>query len=267
MNEQYTKGMEPFYSPFDNFIIKSDPKDEYTVFLEASNEEEDKQKEVVFRKALEEEAESYLAKGIISWDHLHKITGDPKFIIGEPQDVGFKDSKTFVKGKLYKGVDHAESVVKLIRAESKRLGSSIGGYYKKKEPLGKAMGIVKVIWDETAITYKPVNATTMGKVSLIPFGAFSKALAAGAQLNPSLMSGGESITRESMQGVKKDHLQDVMDELAWRLSKGSLKTDDDLKNYLEYKGVPFMYENVKSVLIKKFYEGGKDNGRERKRSA
>jgi len=41
-----------FYTPLTNIIVKADKDDPYTLYLEASNENADDQKEVVFTKAL-----------------------------------------------------------------------------------------------------------------------------------------------------------------------------------------------------------------------
>ncbi|KKN02805.1 hypothetical protein LCGC14_1114000 [marine sediment metagenome] len=242
----------PFYAPFPTFMIKSDKKDPYTVYLEASNEEFDTQGETVLRKALEDEAESYLRKGILSWDHLHKLTGDPEFIIGEPQDVQFKKDTTFVKGRLYKDVPKAKGIVSLLKSGCTRLGASIGGFIREKKNLGKALAsVLKIIWDETAITYKPVNDRTRGKVSLIPIGAFAKALAAGSGVDTATFTGGRAISSESLQGstVKVD---DLMGEFAWRLEQGDIKTEDDLSDFLEYHNVPFLQGNLKKVLVGKY---------------
>jgi len=241
-----------FYAPFPSFLIKADKKDPYTVFLEASNEDFDDQGESVLKKALEDEAESYLRKGIISWDHLHKITGDPEFIIGEPQDVQFKKDTTFVKGRLYKDVPKANGIVSLLKSGCTRLGASIGGYVREKKELGKALAsVIKLIWDETAITYKPVNNRTRGKVSLIPIGAFAKALAAGSGVDTASFTGGRAMSPESLQGsaVKVD---DLMGEFAWRLQQGDIKTEEDLSDFLEYHNVPFLQGNLKKVLIGKY---------------
>jgi len=247
---------EPFYCPLGSFIIKSDPQDEHIIYLEASNEEPDTQKEVVFMKALEQEAESYLTKGIVSWDHLHKIEGDPKYIIGEPLDVKFSNSKTFVKARLYEGVEMAESVRRLAKANSTKLGASIGGFIRKREPVNDSLsGISGVMWDEVAITYKPVNSSTMGRVSLIPMEVFNKALMAGSGINPAEFSGGRALIGESLQGADgKKAMVEVVEELVQRLAKGDIRTDDDFKEFLDYKNVPFLYGALKEVVTKKFKE-------------
>lgn len=250
--------LSPFYSPFTEIILKSDPNDDYTIFIEASNESPDQQSEVLFMKALENEAENYLRKGIISWDHLHKIKGNPEYIIGEPEDVGFKGKKTFVKGRLYKGVRFAEAVVRMMKANSSRLGASVGGFIRRRKKMAQQAlsGVTGVLWDETAITYKPVNDTTMGKVSLIPIGAFAKALAAGTGVDAGSFTGGRALSNESLQGAnakKKEKLvETVVNELVWRLSKGDIRSEEDFKDFLEFQNAPFLYGQLKNLVVKKF---------------
>jgi hypothetical protein len=247
------ENFDPFYSPMGQIIIKSDPNDAYTVFLEASNEERDKSREIVFMKALQEQAEDYLKGGVISWDHLHKLEKSPKYIIGEPQDVGFKENRTFVKGKLYKGVEFADAVVRLLKAQSSRLGASIGGYVKKRVSLNKALsGITQVIWDETAVTYKPTNASTLGKVSLIPFGAFTKALMLGSGVDSSMFTGGRALSPESLQGANNVEVQPVINELLMRIKSGDIRSEDDFQDYLEFQGATHLYKPLKNLMVQKF---------------
>ncbi len=241
---------KPFYTPFTgDLMIKADENDPYTVYIEASNESPDKQKDVVFMKALHDERDNFLKKGIISWDHLHKIEGSPEYIVGEPLDVGFKEGRTFVKARLYKGVKYAESIVDLLKAKCTRLGASIGGFIKNRKSLGKALsGVIGVIWDETAITYKPINDETMGNVGLVPIGAFAKALMVGGGVNTANFTGGRALGKES--------LDKVIAELVWRMKEGDMRTDDDVKDYLIHQNSLQLYGHLKKVLVKKF-NGGK----------
>lgn len=244
------EGFEPFYTPFNTIILKADKKDPDIIYMEASNEEIDQQDDVVFMKALEEEAESFLKKGLISWDHLHKIMKSPEFIIGEPLDIAFKNGGTWVKGKLYKAVKLAQAVKDLLASESTRIGASIGGFIRRRKSLTKSTsGIIKLIWDELALTYKPVNDSVRGNVSLIPIGAFAKALMVGNGVNPEMMTGGRAITPESLQGTV---VKEIMDEFTWRLKNGDIRTEDDIKDFLEYRDAQHLYGPLTKILIKKF---------------
>ncbi len=248
-----------FYTPFseNELLIKADEKDPNVIYIKASSQAPDLQKEVLFMKALEEEAESFLKSGLLSWDHLHKIKGSPEYIIGEPLDVNFKKStnETWVKGKLYEKVGFAQHVKNLLASGCSRLGASVGGSIRRKAPmLTKALtGIMKVIWDELAITYKPVHPATLGNVSLIPIGAFAKALAVGSGVDASQFTGGRALLPESMQGVVSQvAAQTSFKELLWRMKNGTVRTSDDLRDFLAMQGLESLYTNIANTLIRKF---------------
>jgi len=251
------ESIKPFYTPLTYYLVKGDEDNPYIAYIEASNEIPDSQKDVVFMKALADERESFLKKGIISWDHLHKIDEkSPEYIIGEPLEVKFKADRTFVKVLLYKGVKYADSVVKLLRAKTTRLGASIGGFIKSREKLNKTLsGITKVLWDEVAITYKPINDTTLGNVTLMPIGAFAKALMVGDGVDPSSFTGGRVLVGESLQGAKKKRkkkAEEIISELMWRIEKGDVRTDDDFKDFLDYMNIPQAYGVLGKTIIRKF---------------
>ena len=240
--------LEKFYSPFaeQGLLIKADKNDPSIIYIEASNQIADTQNDITLTKALEAEAESFLRKGVISWDHLHKSEKSPAYIIGEPLDVAFKKESTWVKGKLYKSVDFAQDVLNLLNSETTRLGASIGGYIKKRQPLSKSVSaIIKVIWDEIAITYKPVNDTTLGNVSLIPIGAFAKALYAGGGVNPAGFTSGRAMTHESLQG----NVTRIMSDFSYRFKSGNIRTEDDLRDFLELNEIPDYYNLFAKKII------------------
>lgn len=246
-----------FYSPFadQGVLIKGDKEDPSIIYIEASNETVDSQNDITVMKALEEETSNFLRKGVISWDHLHKIEKSPEYIIGEPLDVKFKKDTTWVKAKMYKSVRYGKSVLDLLDSGSTRLGASIGGYIKKRKPLSKSISaITKVIWDEIAITYKPVNDTTLGNVSLIPIGAFQKALMAGSGVNPANFTGGRAMTPESLQGTTVD-IKKLTENFAWRLKQGDIRSSDDLMDFCELNGVPNFYNMFAKKVIQ--IHGGK----------
>lgn len=247
----------PFYAPFaEVLLIKGVEEDgRWIVYLEASNELKDQDGEVVDQSALKKAADYYLSHGVISWDHKHKQTNDPEFIIGEPLDVRFtEEGKTLIKGWLYQQNEKAKKVWNNIRSKAKRLGASIGGGI-----LAKAEDhIRKVIWDEVAITHKPINDGTLGNVQLIPFNAFAKALSfsegntsledfvkaltAGSGVDASQFTGGRALTPESLQGstvkyvVRKDELDELFKSLMVEMIKGTVRNYNDLTNYVLDRG-------------------------------
>jgi hypothetical protein len=190
-----------FYSPFATTLVKAEESDgKWNVFLQASNEGWDQDQEKTLMKALKDQAQYYTTHGVLSWDHKHKQLHDPSFIIGEPTEVAFSESNTtLVKGILYKENKKAQGLMENLMSKSSRFGASIGGYI-----LHKSQNVIdKVYWDETAITHKPVNDETLGKVQLIPFQEFAKALMAGAGVDAGSFTGGRALTRESLQGASQ----------------------------------------------------------------
>lgn len=165
-----------FMMPFSNLkLIKaSEEKGEPIVYLEASNEGLDREGERILRKALEDQKDEYLKSGLISYDHRHLTEGNPSYIIGEPLDVQFSnDNRTLVKGKLYKENTIVKGIWENLLSGSSRFGASVGGYVLNKGGDGT---IDKVLWTETAITPSPVNADTLGHVTLLKPKEFAKSL-------------------------------------------------------------------------------------------
>lgn len=196
-----------FYSqlPTNQVLIKGQEENgEWIVYIEASNEMKDQDGETLDVSALKKAKDYFLNNGVISWDHQHKITRDPKYIIGEPMDVRFTDdNRTLVKARLYKENEIAQNLWKNIQSGAKKLGASVGGGI-----LQKAKDRIKqVVWNETAITHKPVNSGTMSGVSMVPFSEFAKALTAGSGVDASQFTGGRALTRESLQGTMSDKFQ------------------------------------------------------------
>lgn len=242
-----------FYSPFTGqVLIKAEEQGgKWVVYLQASNEGLDQESEVILHKALHDARDYYLSHGILSWDHKHKVTHLPKFIIGEPEDVAFTgDKTTLVKGFLYKENEVAQQVWKNIRSGATKLGASVGGGILKKgdsdDP--KVNGIIgRVIWDETAITHKPVNDGTLGHVQLIPFPEFVKALTAGAGVDAAQYTGGRALTGENLDNELKDltfgqtdvktikmpyeETRRYFDGVVSGIFKGSIKSMNDVVDY------------------------------------
>jgi len=227
-----------FYAGFDNLLLKSDKDDPTIIYLEASNEDADSQGEVVLAKALSDEAESFLKKGVLSWDHQHKLQKDPNFIIGEPLDVKIsKSNTTLIKGRLYKENEYAQGVMKMAKSGSTRLGASIGGGIKSRteyfnKSLNKSVPVIEqLVWDEVAITHKPVNVGTRGKVTNVKYAEFgksfafasdvevvefNKALMAGGGVDASTMTGGRALIPETVrkQVVNKEFWKDIITGVA-----------------------------------------------------
>ena len=258
---------DEFYSPFSGqVLIKAEEHGgKWCIFLQASNEGLDQEQEVVLSKALQESKDYYLSHGVLSWDHKHKVLHDPKFIIGEPTEVQFNAQReTLVKGWLYQKNPIAQSVWQNIQSGAERLGASVGGgILKKSDGEGKdgvSSFITKLIWDETALTNKPVNAATFGHVQLIPFDQFAKALMAGTGVDAATYSGGRALTAENMDevlvdqtfgqrdvplGVNYEDGRKFFDGVLVAISKGKITSMEDVKKYTVDQG----YDNGVAVAL------------------
>jgi len=234
----------------DNILIKADKKDDSIIYIEASNEKEDSQNDTVLKKALECQVEYFLKRGVISYDHLHKSEKDPKYIIGEPLDVQFTDDrKTLVKAKLYPSNKIAQDIKSKINDKSKRVGSSVGGYITKRvkgynKTLKKSFNFITgLIWDEVALTLKPVNSDTMGNVSFVPYAEFQKsfvcegyndvllrkALEAGSGTNHATFTGGRALISESLMGSTVPTIgKDVVKNYLKMVIDGRVRTYDEV---------------------------------------
>ena len=233
----------PFYAPYPEVLIKGeeDAEGRWIVYLQASNELKDQDGEIVDVNALKKAADYFLSHGVLSWDHKHKVLHDPKYIIGEPLDVRFTPkNETLVKGFLYQANEIAKSLWNNIRSKAKKLGASIGGGILHKA----AEKISEVIWDEAAITHKPINDGTMGNVQLIPFSSFLKALTAGSGVNAETFTGGRALIHESLQGdtvdkyqkIEKEQLDELFKSLMQALRKGQVRDYNDMVMFVLDRG-------------------------------
>lgn len=244
-----------------DLLIKSDKKDPTIIYIEASNETEDRQNDTVLQKALETQVENYLKRGVLSYDHLHKILKKSEYIIGEPLDVKFsKEGKTLVKGKLYKSNEHAQDLMKKLSDGCTRIGASIGGHITKRvkgfnKKLQKAVNFIAgVLWDETALTFKPVNSSTLGGVTYMPYTEFKKsficegnneeilkALQAGAGTDSATFTGGRALIPESLMGSTVQGIpvigKDLLKNYLMLMIDGKMKSYKDLLKKAEQDGV------------------------------
>jgi len=239
MNPILERMTNPFYAPLSNVLIKGvEENGQWIVYLQASNELKDQDGETVDVNALKKAAEYFMTHGVLSWDHKHKVTHDPGFIIGEPLEVRFtKSNETLVKGFLYKANDIAQKVWKNIKSGARRLGASIGGgILQKAETL-----IKQVVWDETALTHKPVNDGTLGMVQVVPFAAFAKALTAGSGVDAAAFTSGRALTPESLQGNTVDvipmkDIRDMFSDLLKAIRDGKIESYNDMLNFVYDRG-------------------------------
>ncbi len=152
----------------DKVSLKKDKHGNTILYAEASNENLDFDNEKVLQNALIESKDYFLKNGVVSYDHKH--FQDIDNLIGQPIDVSFdtNNKKTYVKFKLYKDNSIANKIIKKLKNGASIIKVSIGGQMAKlKENLDGKKEIAKVLWNEIALTYKPVNQTLDG-ISLTP---------------------------------------------------------------------------------------------------
>ncbi|GHU34782.1 hypothetical protein FACS1894172_15540 [Spirochaetia bacterium] len=135
--------------------------------VEASNENLDLEQQRVLQRALLNSKEYFLTNGVVSKDHLHRrqdesghLIVDDSMVIGEPVSVYTKGLRTFVRGILYKSNTYAREFIKLLQDGSTRVKASVGGLYPVvKRGIDGAGEVVKVLWNDLALTVAPVNPT------------------------------------------------------------------------------------------------------------
>lgn len=219
----------------ENFLIKAEENEagDKFLFLHASCEAEDEQKEVVLQKALQESVDYFLREGVVSYDHLFKSVDDngrvkinPEYVIGEPVDVKFTnkhDNSTFVKARIYYDEDNSEalanSAYRLAKSKSSRLRASVGGRILERDKNNKNI-IKRVLWDDIAITLKPVNKSLNG-ISVIPLEVFAKSFNGVLEM-PDLQIDFSKIEMEKAMSFGYD-LTDRIDRLAWEQLKKALE--------------------------------------------
>lgn len=192
------------------------------LYIEASNEDVDRQDEVVLQKALLDSADYYLRHGNIDLSHytiLGPKSGIPDYMayeIGKPVEVKVDGRSTYIKAELYQG-DSAmarnagivwDSLTKQVPPA--RWYASVGGSVLSKsvrtDELGNRIAVVdKVRWNNTALDRCPVNRT-VGEVSTVPVGVFAKSLngfvlktlAAGYGTDAATLDGGSALRQQSL---------------------------------------------------------------------
>jgi hypothetical protein len=217
--------------------IETDRNGNFVIWAEASNENLDFQEQVVLQDALTKSKDYFLKNGVISYDHrhLHEKDNPEKYWIGEPLDVVQKGKKTFVKALLYKSNEIAREIVNKLQDGSTRIKTSIGGklpkVVKAVDDSGKLIEkVVSVLWDELAITYKPVNQT-LSPIALSS-AAFVKALTAGTGTDSASLTGGGALRMQDLEGVKKN-----VNGVLMAISYGDISKEEEIRGYLKDRGL------------------------------
>lgn len=195
---------------------------------EASNENADLDGDITLQQAMIDSKDYFLSSGVVSYDHKHNEPNERNpehFIIGEPLDVQFTpDKKTRVKFKLFQSNEIAKEIIGKLKDKAKTVRISIGGRFGKKQ----GNKIVSFLWDEIALTHKPVNNTLL-PVQLGNTLSFSKSLKVFNAISHSVQRGDtfediQSLIIKRSKGMTKEsrkELLGILDEV-----KKSLPGDD-----------------------------------------
>lgn len=194
--------------------METDENGNPIIYAEASNENLDQQEQIVLQRALLESKDYFLKNGVISYDHKHlrRDPSDPdwnpeKYIIGEPIAVEKRGTKTFVKARLFQSNPIVKELVSKLKDGAKYIRTSVGGLRpilaqefdaKFKRPIEK---VVSVMWNELAITPRPVN-DSMSPVTLSS-AAFVKSLSMGYTTDSAIATGGAALGVQDLEGAHK----------------------------------------------------------------
>lgn len=190
---------------------------------EASNENEDLDGDITLQQAMIDSKDYFLSNGVVSYDHRHNAPeqkNPERFIIGQPLDVEFTpDKKTRVKFKLFQRNEIAKEIINKLQDKAKTVRISIGGRFGKKQ----GNKIVSFLWDEIALTYKPVN-NTLSPVCLGNHLSLSKSLKVFNSLSQLRKSGMrydeiQSLIRsQNMAKKEKDEILEILNGVNKSLS-------------------------------------------------
>lgn len=210
-------------------LLKAHPAEEggeRIIYLEASNEDPDYQREVMLQKALGESRDYYLRFGNIDLSHFTIIgarRGIPNFQdyeVGQPVDVRVTPERTFVKALLYRGESAQARNAAMVwdsltqQTPPARWYASVGGAILHKaiqidpETHERVAVIDRVRWTNTALDRTPVNLT-VDTVSPVPIGVFAKSLGgyvlkdltAGYGTDSAGLTGGAALRTQSLDGA------------------------------------------------------------------
>lgn len=218
------------------------------LYLEASDESVDHQREKVLQSALADSSDYFLRHGNIDISHYtliglkHNIPNHLEYEIGKPVDVGFsrtggRNNKTFVKAELYQGANggtsrQAENAGMVWDSLTKQRPPmswfpSVGGGVLDKAPAvdpetnSRITVIRKVRWCNIGLDRMPVNKA-VPEVSLAPIGVFAKGmgafviaktLTAGYGTDSATLAGGAALRKQSLHGVPASYV-DFRERLA-----------------------------------------------------
>lgn len=242
---------------------KTDANGNYIFQVEASNENVDLQDQIVLQSALMESKENFIKKGVISWDHQHKmrkpdgsVESVPENVIGEPLDVWTDGKSTFVKGILYKSNKKAKDIIQKLQDGSTRIRASVGGIFPRiKKAANGVEQITHVLWNDLALTTSPVNNTVGSAVfakslTAQEFADTYKSLSAGYGTDSATKTGGNTLIPEDMAkntfnvvpenagiDVDQSDIKNVIQDLRTEMEQGNITEYASAINFLLDNGI------------------------------
>jgi hypothetical protein len=256
-------------------VGQTDEDGNFIFEVEASNPNTDLQKQIVLQDALLESKDYFLANGVVSLDHLHKrrradgsAETDLSKVIGEPLEVRTEGKKTIVKGKLYHTNEHAQEIIKLLKAKSTRIKASVGGIWPQivKDAKTGAEKIAHVLWNDLALTFSPVNNTVSPAYlirSMDP-DEFVKALTAGVGTDHAEFTGGRAVIPEDNETYTHtvtetssghEELKGKILSLLAALETGEVRGKENAINFLVRQGLDM--EHARAAVREISLQGGK----------
>jgi len=236
------------------------------IYVEASQESQDLQGEILRAKALREAASHFLKFGVLDIDHksMPPIAAklgipDPEmWQIGRPLDVRWDGNTTMVKAQLFQGDTPLAARAGLVWDGLTKLNpparyyASVGGGVKARDvkiaPDGTRIPVITAVhWNNLALSLEPVNPH-MNVATTTPFGVFAKSMGGfvltkdltatngvTAPSDPALLTGGAALRRQSLWGKPMNYL-DFREEFAGDIRKG-LASDEYLNHAITAYGI------------------------------
>jgi hypothetical protein len=247
-------------------LLKATPAEERGerfLYIEASNEGEDYQNEVVLAKALSASSDYYLRHGNVDISHytvLGPKSGIANFLeyeIGRPLEVRVDRGNTFVKALLYRGDSPTARNATMVwdgltkQQPPMRWYPSVGGSVLGKsirvdpKTQRKQAVVDAVRWTNVALDRCPVNRS-VPEVSTVPCGVFVKSmdafvlvkgLEAGYGTDSAALTGGAALRRQSLHGSPMNYfvLRDQLAAAVLHKQLGAVPTAADLRSYVAHE--------------------------------
>lgn len=223
--------------------LDSSDNEERFIFGLASTEDFDLEGEKMLQKGLD--IDYFKNYGFYNYDHWK----GPDAIIGEPipEYLAITNEGFQVAGRLYKGTKLADETWNLIKVlhksqSTRNLSFSVEGVIVERDPVNPKI-VTKAMVTEVAVTPRPINPKATLKTLLKSFRGeiddeeeLRKALEAGYEVNPTAMSGGAALRKES--------IGKVVNAIRFAIDNG-----DQCRNYLAKKGFLNREEAVLAFML------------------